>query len=263
MEDGCQLDLTFAAGTAGRTQLIRRHIAYPYHAAAPVPDETGVARLVLQSVSGGLYGGERLGQRMCVETGARAALVQPAASVVRRMSEGASARQAIRLEVAPGAWLAYLARPLIFMPGGALEQRIEIVLAPGGRLLLRDGFLDHQPGDPGREWRFRSHVAVRAPEGRLLAAERLTLGRDILDAARPGLTGSCRAFGKLWLLGAAPSLVASLSPQIEVERGEVYAAASALPGACGIALAIAAPDGGALDAAMERLTRLLLQNMEA
>lgn len=260
MDDACQLDLVFAPGSAGRTQLIRRHIAYPYHAAAPVPDTAGVSRLVLQSVSGGLYGGERLSQNIRVKSGARVALVQPAATVVRRMAEGDVARQMIRLTVEADGQLAYLARPLILFPGSALEQDIAVTLAPGGRLLLRDGFLDHQPGSRGRDWRFVSRVSLRAPDGRLLAAERLTLGRAVLDAERPGVTAAHRAFGKLWLLGATEAEREILPARIQAEwppESAVYAAASLLPGACGLVIAFAAVDGGALDAAIDRMTSLL------
>lgn len=264
MEDGYQLDLAFTPGSAGRTQLTRRHIAYPYHAAAPVSDAAGVSRLVLQSVSGGLYGGERLGQRVRVESGARATLVQPAATVVRRMAEGIVARQTIDLTVAAGAQLAYLARPLILFPGSSLEQDILVTIAAGGRLLLRDGFLDHQPGARGRDWRFASRVSLRSPDGRLLAAERMRLGRAVLDAGRPGVAGAHRAFGKLWLLGATAEEGAVLPPRIQADwppDGPVYAAASALPGNCGLVIALAAADGGALDAGMDRMTTLLLSGV--
>jgi urease accessory protein len=263
VEDSCQLDLAFAPGSAGRTQLIRRHIAYPYHAAAPVPDAAGVSRLVLQSVSGGLYGGERLVQHIRVEAGARAAILQPAATVVRRMAEGNGARQTIRLTVAAGAQLAYLARPIILFPGSSLEQDIAVSIAPGGRLLLRDGFLDHQPGSRGRDWRFASRVTLRSPDGRLLAAERMTLGRAVFDSSRPGVAGIHRAFGKLWLLGATNKERTDLPPRIQADwpsEGAVYAAASALPGDCGLVIALAAVDGGALDAAIDRMTTLLLSD---
>ncbi|GAB0116715.1 urease accessory protein UreD [Acidisoma sp. 7E03] len=259
MDGGCQLDLTFGPGTAGRTQLTRRHIAYPYHAAAPVSDAAGVACLVLQSVSGGLYGGERLTQRIGVEAGARAALVQPAATVVRRMAEGQEARQAIHLAVARGASFAYLARPLVFLPGAALTQEITVTWAPGARLLLRDGFLAHAPGERGRDWRFTSRLTIRAPDGRLLSAERMAVDRATLEAGRPGAAGGAGAFGKLWLLGTPQTEAEAIGRRIMADwpaEGAVYAAASALPGGCGVGIAIAAADGGALDAALEAMTRL-------
>lgn len=257
MDGDCQLDLTFGPGTAGRTQLIRRHVAYPYHTAATVPDAAGVARLILQSVSGGLYGGERLVQRIRAEAGARAALVQPAATVVRRMAEGVEARQDIHLAVAAGARLAYLARPLVFLPGAALTQEITVSLAPGARLLLRDGFLAHQPGVRGRDWRFTSRVNVRSPEGRLLAAERISLDRTLLEGGRPGAAGGASAFGKLWLLGTSTTEAETIARRIMAEwpaDGAVYAAASSLPGGCGLAVTLAARDGGALDAALDTMT---------
>ncbi|WP_298214136.1 urease accessory protein UreD [Acidocella sp.] len=236
-----QLDLHFARDGAGRSLLTRRRAGYPFGLAAPLRGPRGGAVVMLQSISGGLYGGERLGQRLVLAEGADVRLIQPAATPVRRQGEAAAARQSITLETGAGARLIYATRPLILLPGAALIQDWEVVLAPGARLLFWEGFAAHAPGKAAAAWRLAGRVSIRAPGGRLLAAERMT--------ARSG-DAACAygAFGKIWCLGGGPP-----REPPPVPSAGIYCGVSALPGGAGYVIALAAREGGRLADALESL----------
>ncbi|MDE1897331.1 MAG: urease accessory protein UreD, partial [Rhodospirillales bacterium] len=107
----------------GRTILAERRVLYPYAITAPI-NRVGVAELTLQSVSGGIYGGETLNQRIEVSKNATAKLIQPAATTVRRNK----ASQNIQITTGENASLLYLTRPLIMFSGSAFRQSWSITL---------------------------------------------------------------------------------------------------------------------------------------
>ncbi|HTQ71153.1 MAG TPA: urease accessory protein UreD [Acidocella sp.] len=247
----CQLDLSFAPGSRGRTILAERRASYPYSITAPIVQADGTARLTLQSISGGLYGGETLSQHIRLGAGASARLVQPAATTVRRRAQAGPARQSIRLEVGAGARLIYATRPLIMLPGSALRQDWEVSLAPGALVILWDGFVSHSPKGEAPDWMLASRLTARTAEGRLLAAERMVVQGAALGSGFQGASGAFSAFGKFWCLGAT----AGITPAETVLRGldNIRTGSTALPGHAGFTIALAASDGGALSAAMDQI----------
>ncbi len=247
----CQLDLSFAPGSRGRTILAERRASYPYSITAPIIQADGTARLTLQSISGGLYGGETLSQHVRLGAGASARLVQPAATTVRRRAQAGPARQSIRLEAGAGARLIYATRPLIMLPGSALRQDWEISLAPGALVVLWDGFVSHSPKGEAPDWSLTSRLTARTAEGKLLAAERMAVDGVSLGNGFQGMAGSFSAFGKFWGLG----LAAGLAPAERLLRGldNIRTGITTLPGSAGFTIALAAQDGGALSAAMEKI----------
>ncbi|MGE4481730.1 urease accessory protein UreD [Acidocella sp.] len=244
-----QLELCFAPNGAGRTLLAQRRSAYPYSITAPIARPNGTASLTLQSISGGLYGGEQVAQHIRLRAGARARLVQPAATTVRRKVEAGPARQSIKLEVQAGASLIYEARPLIMLPGAALIQDWEIRLSPGARVIVWDGFLSHSPHGEAPDWRLASRVSIRAPEGRLLAGERMN--------AQGMEHAPFTAFGKIWCLGLPPEQEGG-QPSFS-GQGCILAGFTRLPGETGFTLALAARNGGALSEAMAQTQAWLEQ----
>ena len=217
----------------GRTILAERRVLYPYAITAPI-NRAGVAELTLQSISGGIYGGETLSQRIDVSENASAKLIQPAATTVRRNN----ACQNIQLTTGENASLLYLTRPLIMVSGSALRQNWTITLAPGAAVILFDGFLAHTPDST---WHFTSRLTARTPTGKLLATERMETSGHHLTAYK--------AFGKFWCFGQP---LPALPDMPETQTG-----ISALPNHAGFTIALAAPTGGALCAAMEQITQSL------
>ncbi|MDE2319861.1 MAG: urease accessory protein UreD [Rhodospirillales bacterium] len=223
----------------GRAILAERRVLYPYAITAPI-NRAGAAELTLQSISGGIYGGETLSQNVEVSEGARAKLIQPAATTVRRKTAG-PARQTIMLEAGKNASLTYFTRPLIMLPGSALAQNWNILLAPGAQILLFDGFLSHAEG---ADWHFSSRLTARATSGHLLATERMEVHKADLE--------HFTAYGKFWCFGQP--LPSSLPAQPEIETGITTLANNA-----GFTIALAAKTGGALCAAMEKFEKILSQ----
>ncbi|MBU6418972.1 MAG: urease accessory protein UreD [Proteobacteria bacterium] len=241
-----QLALSFAPSSGGRTVLAERKAGYPFSVTTPISRKDGAAQLTLQSISGGLYGGECITQHIHVRPGASARLIQPTATTVRR-ADTTPARQSIRLEAGENAALVYAARPLIMLPGAALAQDWEIILAQGARLMFWDAFVSHSPNGETPAWSLTSRVNLRAANGSLLAAERIAVKGAELGEGFQGVVGDFSAFGKFWRLGPGPveNPVRSLE---NIQNGFTR-----LPGEAGCVIALAARDGGALCAAMETI----------
>lgn len=247
-----QLSLCFAPNDAGRTILTERRAGYPYSVTAPIRQPGGMAQLTLQSISGGLYGGERLAQHITLRQGAHARLIQPAATTVRCSAKASpAARQSIILEAEGGARLVYASRPLIMLPGAALHQDWDILLSPGARVMFWDGFVSHSPNGEVPDWSLTSRMSARTREGKLLAAERMVVKGASLGAGFQGATQTFGAFGKFWCLGAPPGQIEHrLLPQgLETAATGI----TSLPAGAGFTIALAAETGGALSSAMERI----------
>jgi len=250
-----QLDLSFAL-RGGQTVLARRHVSYPFHVGAPL---RGV-EVFVQSVSGGLFGNDRIGQRIEVGTDGAAVVRMPSAQVVHGRRGKDAARQAIALQAAAGARLAYLPRPVILLPGSGLVQSLDVTLGEGARVLLQDGFLLHDPAGSPQAARFLdSRVTVQRACGRRVARDRMRVTDAMLDAAAPGVAGGYRAFGTVWLLQdmAAQAYGPLRATLAAVVGQDVYGAMTKLREGSGALIRIAARDGGALDAALGAITRAL------
>lgn len=252
-----QLELCFAPDGAGRTRLVERRAGYPYSVTAPIMQPGGVAQLTLQSISGGLYGGEHVGQSIKLREGASVHLVQPAATTVRRSAAAGPALQHIRLEAGASARLIYAMRPLIMLPGAILWQDWEIMISASAKLLFWDGFVSHSPNGKRPDWSLVSRVTVHRDNGKRLASERMNVDGSALGIGFQGTPGAFNAFGKFWCLGHPPGGLKLNMILAGLEN--VSAGITSLPAEAGFTIALAAVDGGALSAAMDSV----LKDLEA
>ena len=257
-----QLDLTFAADAAGTSRLVRRRVRYPYAFLRPFwfgDRPEGIATAILQSGSGGLFGGERLGQRVAVEEGAALHITTQAAAIVHARRGRSAAEQHIALHLAPGSYLEYLPEPMLMFPDGGLEQRIAVEMAADAVLLLGDGIAAHDPEAsegtlPQPFGLHRNSLEVRLPDGRLLFADRGTVTGEGFAAALSGGERPRRACG--WFAAVAPGLPerhadlqTGLQAALDDLSGPVDAAAGSLPGGAGAWCRIVAKGGDGLRAA--------------
>lgn len=266
-----QLELAFAPDAGGVTRVARRRVCYPYTFLKPFwfgDRPPGLATVMLQSASGGLFGGETLTQTVSLARGAAVHLTTQAAAIVHAMRGQPPARQHVRLVAGPGAHLEYVCEPLLLFPDAGLEQTFEVELDPTACVVYADGFVQHDPGTDDRPFaHYRSDLGVRVAEGRLLLLDRMEIAGAEFAAAMRTARGAWRACGICLVaapaLGARHAAIAGLlnAALAALEDPNVYAAAVVAPNDSGVVCRIAAADGAALRAALEacwRTARLAL-----
>ncbi|BBE74881.1 urease accessory protein UreD [Oharaeibacter diazotrophicus] len=248
------LDLVFDRHPSAGTRLTRRRARYPFvltRAFRLDEHHPDVLTAIVQSASGAILGEDVLAQAVTVGPGASAHVTTPAAMTANRTVGGAVARETVTLRVAAGGLLEWLPAPRILLPGSALDQEVAATVDPDGIAVLADGFSVHDPEAAGRPFRFyAARLTVRRPDGRVLFDERQRLdGPPNRFGGAAGLT----AHGALTVLapsgeGGHGALAAAL--EAAVAGLPVHAGAGALPRGAGVALRIAAADGGAMRTAV-------------
>lgn len=244
--------MVFVRG-GGTTVLSRQVVPYPFHITRPFrlyPDHPDIATLYLQSASGGLYRADRLSLDIVAKPASRAHVTTQSATVVHDTGAFA-ARQATRLAVAENAVLALHPDPMILFPGAALDLDTSIVLCAGGRAIVSEGFVGHDPRGEGRPFsRVGLSLRIETETGRVLVTERSHLeGASLSGPASP--LGPYAAYGSMMILGPAEFL-----PGIDALQGPADAAGclcgvSLLPNGVGLGVRILAPSGGTLSAGMD------------
>jgi len=272
-----QLRLHFVRAAGGRTVLAQRVVRYPHHITAPLAGRHD-AVLVVQSASGGLYGGEQLQQQVLLGAGAQVELRFPSATVVHAVRQQPAVQQSVVLQVGEGAALCHLQRPLILLPGARLVQRLHASMAPAAHLLWCEGVTLHDPASPATQRvapppgptaarSIDSRLTITDAAGRPRVIDRFCIDEAKLSAAVPGVTGSHRAFGALWWIGGLPNGAwprwrAAVQALHAADTG-LSVAASTLPNDMGVVIRVAAADGGGLDAALQSLLGVVVQDRNA
>lgn len=259
--DPCQLDLAFALDRRGRTRLERKRARYPYVVMTTLPGDgpaAGAAKVIIQSGSGGLFADERLGAVFEARARSCAQVLTQGATVVHSMAGAREARQRVEITVHPGARLDYVPKPVILFPASRLRQELDVCLHDGASAWVAEGFLSHDPEGAGGHFAvYENRVSVSGPDGRLLATDRMEIAGKAVARGAPGISGDARAFATLYLLSRAQD-----KPPAEVLRrvlpaAPIMAGLSALPNDIGLLVRLAAPEGGLLADAMDRLIAAL------
>jgi urease accessory protein len=255
---GPQAELVFSLAPDGRTYISHQRVGYPFHITRPFYLDRaprGLLTLYLQSVSGGIYRGERLEMNLTAEAQALAQVTTQSATIVHRMKDGAEARQDMTIRAAEGALLEYLPDPLILYPEARFETTLRVIAAPGSSVVIQDAFTQHDSeGVGGRFERLVSDTRIERPDGTLLAFDRFDIGGDFGEAHLNGAGGKTYpSHGTVMAIHdgcPAEELAAALRAAL-AECPGVYAGASALPGGCGAWGRILAEDGHALRTALK------------
>lgn len=211
--DRSQLDLTFARANSGRSELVARHVSYPWSLTQPFyEDDAGTAYVIPQSASGGLFTGERISQRIVV--GPRAAMqmrTQGATLVHRKNPHGA--RSDWRVDVGRSGRADLMQDPLVLGPGAELDQRWHLTLGPEARLLLIDCWTWLESGGLKGFSALRSEFRVRRADADGIAVERSTFTPDVLAAQEAMLGSPIRALATAVVLGAAAGVPGDGTPE--------------------------------------------------
>ena len=194
---------------------------------------------------------EQLRLSLEARTGAVAHVTSQAATVAHR-TQGQRIDPRTHLDIRPGATLAYTTDPCILFPDCALTTETEIVLNPGGRGLIAEGFATHDPAGESRVFaRLETSSRVYAPDRRLLVQDRAVFTGA--DFGRPGALGGFAAIGSALLLGGE---VNHGEVEARLDRVGVLAGASPLPNGAGCGVRMLASDGGRLSRGLEILFAL-------
>jgi urease accessory protein len=240
------------------------HITRGFHLDAIRPD---LLTLYLQSASGGLYAGDRIGLNVDVGPGAAFHLTTQAATVVHEgRHSGAVQRQRVRVEA--GAFCALTSDPYVLFPGADLTLETDAVVADDAVLCLADGFAVHDPkkylekSDRAKARpfeRFEGRLAVSRPDGCLLLKD---LGAIDGHELHNGALGPWAAAANLLLIAPEARWPARQELEQAADRSGALGGCSVAPNSAGLILRILAPDGGvlarALDAAFHVAARAAL-----
>jgi urease accessory protein len=242
-----QAALRFAVG-GKRTVLLHQRVPYPFHVTRVFhldPARPDLATLYLQSASGGLYRGDRLGLAIDVAPAAAVHVTTQAATIVHD-TRGVGAAQLTEINVADNGFAAVTPDPLVLFPGAAITSTTEIVLAPSAGAILTDGVACHDLDGTGRAFdRYAVAVIVRDEHRRLLVADRGSLnGTEFLGEASP--LGRYRAVGAVFVLGRGAERLDPAALERRLDGLGCLAGIGAMPNGAGLGGRILAPDGGTL-----------------
>ena len=257
-------EIELARDPAGRTFIARQRIAYPFHLTRPFYRDAhtpGLLTVYLQSVSGGLYEGERVAIEVRAGAGSQVHLTSQGSTVVHTMTTG-EAHQNVAIEAAAGSLVEYVPDPLIMFPGARLISRVSVVAAEGARAIVADAFHSHDPwahdprGGGARPFaRLTSELRVARPDGRsdgrLVCLDRIDIDGRAWAAGTPGIATSGGGQASLVVLdpGDPAALVQCLAAAL-APIPNLYAGASVIPGEGGAWTRLLAGDGIALRAGL-------------
>ena len=273
-----QLDLSFAV-IRGATRIARRRVRYPYTFLQPFwlgDQPQGLATVILQSASGGIFGGERLCQSITLSKGAAVHLTNQAATIVHAARRLPAAHQDIHLTLDFGAYLEYLPESMTLFPDADLVQQVRIKIAETAVVLYGDGIVRHDPDQKDRSFRhYRNDVEFYLPDGSLLFGEHAEATGAEFDQALTVDSENWSACG--FLAVAAPThkmpelglqaAIEKLIDELNQQHGQrIYAATGFLPNDAGLMCRIVAQNGKLLRDTLEacwRCARLHLTGMPA
>lgn len=206
----------------GLTRRGKVHEAGSLRVRFPSP-ETSALSAVLVNTAGGIAGGDRFSIAIDAQPNSALTLTTAAAEKVYR-SQGPAATIDVKLQVAPGARLAWLPQETILFDRAKLTRRIDIDLADGASLLLAEivvfgrTAMDEtmRGGCYLDRWRLRHG-------GRLVFAETLKLDGDIAAKLKHPAIGNGGT--------AVATVIAAPADQDTVER---IRAACAFSGEAGV-----------------------------
>jgi urease accessory protein len=123
------LDLTYVR-CEGKTSIAQSRVQAPLKVQRSFyPEGEEICHTVILHTAGGIVGGDRLMQNICLEPYTQVLTTTAAASKIYR-SNGLQAQQTVRIEIAEGACLEWLPQETIVFDGAIYRQDLHIELAP-------------------------------------------------------------------------------------------------------------------------------------
>jgi len=167
------------------------------------------AEVALVATTATLLGGDEVRLDVDVGTGTWLDLCDVAGTVAYH-GRGRGCRVDVRLHVATGGTLTWAGEPLVVSGGAGVTRTLEMDVAAGGRLLLRDTVTLGRSGEAGGDLWCTTTASVG---GRPALIERMELGSSARTL--PGVLGDARVVDTLTALGWQP-MATSAAPGADV-----------------------------------------------
>lgn len=265
------LELEFAE-LGGTTRVVRQFQQLPLYIFYPLyvdPGRPGMAFIYMLQSGEGIVQGDRYRLDFDCAPGTAVHFTTQAATKIFRMEDN-FATQIVNLRVGAGAVVEYLPDPVIPFIDSRFYQRMQLTIASDASAILGEILL------PGRVARgevneyalYYTDLEVRTPDGTLLFADRLKLGRGGTFAGSPGLLGPCAVLASVYVVTrkcSAKALVDRLHDCLAAQP-DVLAGASELPNGCGASVRILGDTSATVGAAVHGVwneARLLLLGLPA
>ena len=245
-----QLALHFFRGRDERTELDRRIVTYPWSLTQPFylkSGPTGMATVIPQSSSGGLYRGDVQRQCISVDTSAAVHLASQGATLAHAVCKGKSSQSKWDLTVADGGWLEVLNDPLVLGSDSDVQLKWSIKVGPIGTCLLIDSWTWLNQDDKPLFNNFNSEIIVQRPKRNILALERAMVSRRDVERLQDVFTSNIRGFvnGLLFCPKIDPSLTILFQTSLN-EIKNCWIGVSTLPGEVGIVIRAACGSAGVI-----------------
>ncbi len=209
-----------AAGDGTRRQ--RVHEAGALRVRFPNVTNKGTLDAVIINTAGGMAGGDRFDIDVAVKAGARLTVTTAAAEKIYR-SLGPDTEIDVRLDVGPGAVLAWLPQETILFDQVRLRRAIEVDLASDASVLLAEGvvFGRSAMSETVLQGRFFDRWRVRV-DGALVFAESLRLDGAIAQRlAQRAVAGESVAVASVLKVPANEKAIAAVRAMEKDFAGEV------------------------------------------
>lgn len=182
------------------------------------PEGPGICHHIVVHPPGGVVGGDELHLHARLDEGTHALITTPGATRFYR-SEGALARQQVRLQLSTGSRLEWLPMEAIAYTGCEALSEVRMELAPGAQMigwdLLALGLpAAHAPFETGS---FRQHLEL---PGCWLERGRITAADMVLRGGGPGWAGHT-VLGTAWFASGQPLPAAQRDALLDGARAAV------------------------------------------
>src|SRR5699024_1676602 len=161
----------------GRSILGKQYVRYPYHVTRPLYDDLEqqtVPKIILQSLSGGIYKNEKLSHEYDIQNNAKVDIRTQGSTIVHDAQEGKASSDTL-IRVGPGSSIFYITEPQIIFDGANFWNSVEVRgIENAEHAVVADSFLAYDPlVDPTvREFQFTTASCFSDVCGNVLAIDK-------------------------------------------------------------------------------------------
>lgn len=245
------LDLHFQS-RRGRSFLAQQFVAYPYHITKPLYDdiqELNTPKLILQSLSGGIYQAEDLRHNIALDIGAKLDLRTQGSTIVHDTKD-IHASSKFDIKVSENSSLCYIPEPQILFHGSEFTNSVRVNgVDQAAHVVIADSFLAYDPKSDLAEtdFKFTTESSFGDRDGTVMATDKSI----IHGQSHKRLMNGYRGYASFMLKGNNFDKTFAANCCQEIDSLEAVAAFSTLPTNAGWNIKVLAHDGVALSQVLD------------